>query len=113
MLRAATRSARAARARRTDREPIRPAAAHRVRGCASFVCRSAGGRSPESAPGHEGTMCWYVAAGHRVSDYRSRVSDYRREMLPEQIETLGTARSGLYALFVPYGRGGSWEGGLP
>jgi hypothetical protein len=65
------------------------------------------------APGHEGTMCWYAAARHMVSDHRSRVSDYRREMLPEEIETLGTAESGLYAPFVPYGRGGSWEGGLP
>jgi hypothetical protein len=65
------------------------------------------------APGREGTICWYAAARHRVSDHRSRVSDYRREMLPEEIETLGTAESGLYAPFVPYGRGGSWEGGLP
>jgi hypothetical protein len=65
------------------------------------------------APGREGTMCWYAAARHRVSDHRSRVSDYRREMLPEEIETIGTAGSGLYAPFVPYGRGGSWQGGLP
>jgi hypothetical protein len=65
------------------------------------------------APGHEGTMCWYTAARHRVSDHRSRVSDYRREMLPEEIETLGPAGSGLYAPFVPYGRGGLWERGLP
>jgi hypothetical protein len=65
------------------------------------------------ALGHEGVMCWYAAARHRVSDHRSRVSDYRREMLPQEIETLGTAESGLYAPFVPYRRGGSWEGGLP
>jgi hypothetical protein len=65
------------------------------------------------APGHEGIMCWYAAARTRVSDHRSRVSDYRREMLPDEIETLGTAEGGFYAPFVPYGRGGSWEGGLP
>jgi hypothetical protein len=65
------------------------------------------------APGHEGTMCWYATARHRVSDHRSMGSDYRREMLPEEIETLGTGESGLYAPFVPHGRGGSWEGGLP
>jgi hypothetical protein len=64
------------------------------------------------APGHEGTMCWYAAARHRESDHRSKLSDYRREMLPDEIETLGTAESGFYAPFVPYGRGGSWEGGL-
>jgi hypothetical protein len=65
------------------------------------------------APGHEGTMCWYAAARPKVSDHRPRVSHYRREMLPEEIETVGAAESGLYAPFVPYGRGGSWEGGLP
>jgi hypothetical protein len=34
-------------------------------------------------------------------------------MLPDEMDTLETAESGFYAPFVPYGRGGSWEGGLP
>ena len=36
---------------RADRQPPRPAAAHRRRGCASFGSRNAGGRSLASAPG--------------------------------------------------------------
>jgi hypothetical protein len=64
------------------------------------------------APGHEGIMCWYAAARHRVSDHRPRVSDYRSEMMRSE-ETDGTAENGVSAPFTPYGRGGSWEGGLP
>ena len=46
--RAATRSARAAPSRRSDRQPLRPVAAHRLRGC-----RIAGGRSPATALVHD------------------------------------------------------------
>jgi hypothetical protein len=65
------------------------------------------------APGHEGSMCWYAAARPSGSDHRHRGRDHRREMLPKEIETVGTAENGLSAPFAPYGRGGSWEGGLP
>jgi hypothetical protein len=58
------------------------------------------------APGHLGTMCWYAAA-------RPRGSDHRRERMPEEKETVGTAEHELFAPVTPYGRGGSWEGGLP
>jgi hypothetical protein len=64
------------------------------------------------APGHQGSMCWYAAARPKGSDHRHG-RDHRREMLPKEIETVGTAENGLSAPFAPYGRGGSWEGGLP
>jgi hypothetical protein len=64
------------------------------------------------APGHEGTMCWYAAARPRTSERRSRASDRRMEMMRSE-ETVGTAENGLSAPSAPYGRGGSWEGGLP
>jgi hypothetical protein len=58
------------------------------------------------APGHVGTMCWYAAA-------RPRGSDHRRERIPKEKETVRTAEHELFAPVTPYGRGGSWEGGLP
>ena len=58
------------------------------------------------APGHEGSMCWYAAA-------RPRESDHRRERMQKEKETAGTAEHELSAPVAPYGRGGSWEGGLP
>jgi hypothetical protein len=66
------------------------------------------------ASGHEGTMCWYAAARPRVSDHRARVSHYRSETVRgEEEETVGTTNTEIFAPFAPYGRGGSWEGGLP
>jgi hypothetical protein len=58
------------------------------------------------APAHEGSICWYAAA-------RPRGSDHRRERMPKEKETAGTAEHELFAPVAPYGRGGSWEGGLP
>jgi hypothetical protein len=65
------------------------------------------------APGHEGTMCWYAAARPRTSERRFRASDHRMEMMPRDNETVETTEKGLLAPPAPYGRGGSWEGGLP
>jgi hypothetical protein len=56
--------------------------------------------------GHEGSMCWYAAA-------RPRGSDHRRERMPKEKETVRTAEHELFAPVAPYGRGGSWERGLP
>jgi hypothetical protein len=85
---------------------------------ASAVQQNHPGASPTwtmRAPGHEGTMCWYAAARPRGSDHRPSASDHRREMLPlpKEKETVGTAEHELFAPVGPYGRGGSWEGGLP
>jgi hypothetical protein len=55
------------------------------------------------APGHEGTLCWYAAA-------RPRGSDHRSERVAKMV---GTTESGLSAAFVPRGRAGPWDGGLP
>jgi hypothetical protein len=49
------------------------------------------------ARGHEGTVCWYAAA-------RPGGSDYRREMLPKEIGTVGTTENGLSALPPPHTR---------
>jgi hypothetical protein len=66
------------------------------------------------APGHEGTLCWYAAARPRLSEHRPRVSRYRSETVrSEEEEAVGTTHTELFAPFAPYGRGGSWEGGLP
>ena len=64
-------------------------------------------------PGHEGTMCWYAAARPRTTERRSRASDHRMEMMPRDNETAETTEKGLLEPPAPYGRGGSWEGGLP
>ncbi len=58
------------------------------------------------APGHEGSMCWYAAA-------RPRGSDHRKEKVPKEKETVRTAEHELSAPVARYGRGGSWERGLP
>ncbi len=76
---------------------------------ASAVLQNHPGASPTwtmRARGHEGTMCWYAAA-------RPSGSDRRSEKLPREKETVGTAEHELFAPRPLYGRGGSWEGGLP
>jgi hypothetical protein len=65
------------------------------------------------APGHEGTMCWYAAARPRTTERRSSASDHRMEMMPRDNETAEPTEKGLLAPPAPYGRGGSWENGLP
>src|SRR5262249_36086241 len=59
------------------------------------------------ASGHEGSICWYPAARPRGSDHR------RERMPPEEKETVRPAEPALLPPVAPYGRGGSWEGGLP
>jgi hypothetical protein len=60
------------------------------------------------APGHEGTMCWYAAAGPRGSDHRPRASGHRTEMMrSEEIrseEIIGTPENRLSAPPAPYTR---------
>jgi hypothetical protein len=88
-----------------------PAASERDASCfasASAVLQNHPGGWPTwtlKAPGHEGSMCWYAAA-------RPRGSDHRRERMPKEKETIRTAEHELFAP-VAYGRGGSWERGLP
>jgi hypothetical protein len=56
------------------------------------------------APGREGTMCWYATARPRGNDHRSE-GVARREIVGTEDRPSAPPR--------PYGRGGSWEGGLP
>jgi hypothetical protein len=74
---------------------------------ASAVQQNHPGASPTwtmRARGHEGTMCWYAAARPRGSDHRSE-GVAKREIVG--MEDRPSAPP------PPYGRGGSWEGGLP
>jgi hypothetical protein len=65
------------------------------------------------APGHEGTQCWHDAARPRTSERRSTASDHQMEMMPRDNGTVEATEKGLLAPPASYGRGGSWEGGLP
>jgi hypothetical protein len=74
---------------------------------ASAVQQNHPGASPTwtmRARGHEGTMCWYASARPRGSDHRSEGAA-RREIVGTEDRPSAPPR--------PYGRGGSWEGGLP
>jgi hypothetical protein len=74
---------------------------------ASAVQQNHPGASPTwtmRARGHEGTMCWYASARPRGSDHRSE-GVARREIVGTEDRPSAPPR--------PYGRGGSWEGGLP
>jgi hypothetical protein len=65
------------------------------------------------APGHEGTMCWYVAARPRRSDHRASARDHRNEMTPNEKDRLGAAETEPFVPFASGGRAGTWVGGLP
>jgi hypothetical protein len=74
---------------------------------ASAVQQNHPGASPTwtmRARGHEGTMCWYAAARPRGNDRRSE-GVARREIVGTEDRPSPPP--------PPYGRGGSWEGGLP
>jgi hypothetical protein len=104
----------------SERGKQSPAASGRDASCfpsASAVLQNHPGGWPTwtlRAPGHGGTLCWHAAARPSGSDHRPRVSHYRSETVRgEEEETVGTTNTELFAPFAPYGRGGSWEGGLP
>jgi hypothetical protein len=65
------------------------------------------------APGHEGTMCWYVAARPRRSDHRASAHDHRNEMTPQEKDRLGAAETEPFVPFAPRGGAGMWVRGLP
>jgi hypothetical protein len=74
---------------------------------ASAVLQNHPGASPTwtmRARGHEGTMCWYASARPRGSDHRSE-GMARREIVGTEDRPSAPPPQ--------YGRGGSWEGGLP
>jgi hypothetical protein len=59
------------------------------------------------APGHEGIICWYVAARPRTTDRRPRA------MMPKEKEIAETGENGLSGSSALHRRARSWEGGLP
>jgi hypothetical protein len=66
---------------------------------ASAVLQNHPGASPTwtmRAPGHEGTLCWRVAARPNGSDHRPSASAHRRELMPKEPEADGAKENTLF-----------------